>query len=54
MQDEESAYMLLAGNSKGKRTLGRPKLTSVSNIKMDLVKKGWGGIGGVGLDEDKD
>jgi hypothetical protein len=39
---ERNAYRLLVGMSEGKRPLGRPRCRWVDNIRMDLVKVGWG------------
>jgi hypothetical protein len=34
--------MVLVGKPEGKRPLGRPKHRWEDNIKMDLLKVGWG------------
>jgi hypothetical protein len=36
MGEKSNAYRLLVGNPEVKRPLGRPKLRSVDNIKIDL------------------
>jgi hypothetical protein len=45
--------MLLVGKSEGKRPLGRSRLRWVDNIRMDLVEVGWGGVGWIGLAQDR-
>jgi hypothetical protein len=36
MGEKRNAYRILAGESEGKRPLGRPRCRCVDNIKMDL------------------
>jgi hypothetical protein len=38
--EKRNAYMLLVGNPKGKRTVGRPRRRWVIRIRMDLVEVG--------------
>jgi hypothetical protein len=38
------SYTVLAGKSEGKRTLGRPRLRWVDNIKTDLTEIVSGGV----------
>jgi hypothetical protein len=42
------------GKPEGKRLLGRPRLRSVDNIKMDLRDIGCGGTDWIDLTQDKD
>jgi hypothetical protein len=37
-------YRILVGKPERKRPLGKPRLGWVHNVKMDLRKKGWGGM----------
>jgi hypothetical protein len=41
--------MILAGNSEGKSSLGRPTHCWVDNIKMDLRGVKWGGMDSIEL-----
>jgi hypothetical protein len=34
--EKRNSYMILLGKPDGKRTLGRPRLRPVSNIKIDI------------------
>jgi hypothetical protein len=54
MGKERSVYRLLVGKPEGKRPLRWPRHRWVDNIKMDLVEKGWGGVGWIGLAQDRD
>jgi hypothetical protein len=49
MGEKRNAYRLLVGKPEGKRPLGRPRRRWVDNIKMDLLKIGWGGMDWIGL-----
>jgi hypothetical protein len=49
-----NAYRLLAGNSEGKRPLGRPKRRWVVNFKIDLLEIVWGGVDCIGLAQYRD
>jgi hypothetical protein len=40
--------------SQRERALGRPRRRWVDNIKMDLLDIGWGGVGWIGLAQDRD
>jgi hypothetical protein len=53
MGEKRNAYRLLVGQPEGKRPLGRPKCTSVDNIRMDLGEVGWGDVDWIGLAKDK-
>jgi hypothetical protein len=44
-------YRLLVRKSEGERLLGRQRCRCVDNVKMDLVKIGWGGVDWIGLAE---
>jgi hypothetical protein len=48
--EKRRAYRLLVG----KRPLGRPRLRSVDNIRMDLVEVGWDDVDWIGLAHDRD
>jgi hypothetical protein len=39
---KRNAHRLLVGRPEGRRPLGRPKCRWLDNIRMDLVKVGWG------------
>jgi hypothetical protein len=45
---------ILVGKSQGKRPLGRQARRRVDNIKMDLRKIGWDGMGWIDLTQDRD
>jgi hypothetical protein len=53
MGEKRNAYRLLVGKPEGTRPLGRPRRRSVANIKMDLLAIGWGGVGWIGLAQDR-
>jgi hypothetical protein len=42
------------GKPEGKLPLGRPRRRWVDNIRMDLLEIGWGGVGWIGLAQDRD
>jgi hypothetical protein len=44
----------LVGKPEGKRPLGRPRRRWEDNIKVDLRKKGWGGMDWIDLAQDRD
>jgi hypothetical protein len=54
MGQKMNAYRLLAGKPEGRRPLGRPKSRWLDNIRMDLVKVGWGDVDWIGLAQDRD
>jgi hypothetical protein len=54
MREKRDVYMLLVGKPEGMTPLGRPRRRCVDNITMDLVELGWGGVGWIGLDHDRD
>jgi hypothetical protein len=42
--DSRMLYRILVGKPGGKRSLGRPRLRWVDNIKIDLREIGWYGM----------
>jgi hypothetical protein len=50
---EESIYVI-SGKARGNKLLGRPRLTWVDNINMDLGEMRWGGMDWIGLTQDSD
>jgi len=42
--ERRGVYVVLVGNPKGKRTLGRPRRRLEDNTKMDLQEVGCGGM----------
>jgi hypothetical protein len=50
---KKKAYILLVGNPEGKRSLRRPRLRWVDNIRMDLGEVGWGDVDWIGLAKDR-
>jgi hypothetical protein len=42
------------GKAEGRRPLRKPRRRWVDNIRMDLVEMGWGGVGWIGLAQDRD
>jgi hypothetical protein len=50
---EKNAYKLLVRKPEGKSLLGRPRLTWVCNIKMDLGEVGWDDVDWIGLAQDR-
>jgi hypothetical protein len=46
---KRNVYRLLVG----KRSLGRPRLRWVDNIRMDLREVGWGDVDWIGLAQDR-
>jgi hypothetical protein len=47
-------YRLLVRKPEGKRPLARPRGRWVDNIKIDFGETGWGGMGSIGLLQDRD
>jgi len=54
MGDGIGANMVLVGRSDWKRSFERPRHECEGNIKMDLQEAGWGGVGRIGLAQDRD
>jgi hypothetical protein len=52
--EKRNAYRLLVGKPEAKRTLGRPRLRWVHNIRMDFVEVGWGDVHWIGLAQNRD
>jgi hypothetical protein len=52
--EKSNAYRILAGNSDGKKPLGRRRLRWVDNIKMDLREIEWDGMDWIDLAQDRD
>jgi hypothetical protein len=52
--EERNAYRKLVRKPEGKRSLGKPKLRWVDNIKMDLREIGWDGKDWIDLTQDWD
>jgi hypothetical protein len=42
MGEERKVCKVLAGNTEGKRPLGRQKIRWKDDIRMDLMEIGWG------------
>jgi hypothetical protein len=54
MGEERGAYRVLVGKPEGKRPLGRPRRSSVDNIRMDLQEMRCGHVDWIGLTQDRD
>jgi hypothetical protein len=54
MVETRNAYRILVGKPEGKRPLGRPRLSCVDNIKMDLREIGWDDMDWIELAQDRD
>jgi hypothetical protein len=46
--------MSLVGKPGGRRSLQRPRLMLVNNIKMGLGEIGWGGMDWIGVAQNRD
>jgi hypothetical protein len=44
MEDRRGLYSVLVGKPEGKRTLGRPRIRWVHNIKKELQEVEYGGV----------
>jgi hypothetical protein len=53
MGEKRKAYRLLVGKPEGKRPLGRPRHRWIDNIEMDLSEIGLGGVGWIGLAQNR-
>jgi hypothetical protein len=49
-----NSYRVFVGKPEGKRPLGSPRRRWEDNIKMDVRKIGWGGMGWIILAQDRD
>jgi hypothetical protein len=47
--EKRNVYRLLVGKPEGRRTLGRPRLRWVGNIRMNLGEVEWGDVDWIGL-----
>jgi hypothetical protein len=54
MGEKRNAYRLFVGKPEGKRPLGRPRHRWVDNFKMDHLEICCGGVGWIGLAQDRD
>jgi hypothetical protein len=52
MGEGRGVYRVLVGESEGKRPLGRPRRRLEDNIKMDLLKVGFGCTGWINVAQD--
>jgi hypothetical protein len=52
--EKRIAYRILLEKPERKRPLGRPRRRWVNNIKIDLRKIGWDGMGWIYLTQDTD
>jgi hypothetical protein len=53
-REKRNAYMFLVEKPEGKRPLGIRRRRWDDNINMDLREIGWGGMGWIGLPQDRD
>jgi hypothetical protein len=51
---KRNAYRILNRNPEGKRSVGRPRLRWVDNIKMELTEIGWGGMDWIDVAQDRE
>jgi hypothetical protein len=54
MEKGSGVYMVLVGNSEGKRPLGRPRRRWENNIKVDLQEVVCGSVDWIDLAQDRD
>jgi hypothetical protein len=54
MGERRGVYRVLLEKSEGKRPLGRPRCRWKDNIKMDLQKRGCGGMDWIELAQKRD
>jgi hypothetical protein len=52
--EERDVYRILVWKPEGKRSLRRPRHRWEGNIRMDLQEVGCGGMGWIGLVQDRD
>jgi hypothetical protein len=50
--EKRNACKIFVGNPEGKRPLGRPRLSWVDNIEIDLREIGWDGMDWIDLAQD--
>jgi hypothetical protein len=54
MMEKRNVYGLLVVKPEGKRPLERTRCKWADSIKMDLIEIAWGGVGWIGLAQDRD
>jgi hypothetical protein len=54
MWTKRKACRSLVGKPNGKRPLGRPRHRWVDNIRMDILKVGWGDVNWIGLAQEQE
>jgi hypothetical protein len=54
MVEKKNVYSLVVGKPEGKRPQNRQRPKWVDNTKMDLLGTQWGGVGWIGLAQDRD
>jgi hypothetical protein len=54
MVEKRNAYSLLVGKPEERKPLGRPRCRWLDNIKMVILKIGWGGVDWTRLAQDRD
>jgi hypothetical protein len=54
MKEKRNEYRILVGKPEGKKPLGRPRLRSEDDIKMNLREIGWGGMDWIYLSQNRD
>jgi hypothetical protein len=52
--EKGKVYMLLVGNSEGKRPLGGPRSRLEDNNRIDFGEREYGGVDRTGLAQDRD
>jgi hypothetical protein len=53
MGEKRNVYRLLVGKPEGKRSLRRPRLRWIDNIKMDFLEIGLSVVDWIGLVQDR-
>jgi hypothetical protein len=54
MGEKKGVYKVLVGKPEEKRPMGRPRSRWEDNIRMDLQEVGFGGMGWIGLAQDRE